>query len=120
MPKISKASESLSKFESKYAPAGVSLPVLLATSPSRRSKVPAKPIKAGTVQENQIEAYITPIAIKNDPVKDNIKPIKEILLGVILCLIKKSTGYPMNLLEISVCRVLLSISFFSFNFFLYP
>jgi len=87
-----KASESLSKIESNYAPAGVSLPVLLATSPSRRSKVPAKPIKAGTSQENQRKAYIQPNAINNDPINDKMNPIKDILFGVILCLIKKSTG----------------------------
>ena len=60
------------------------------------------------------------MASNNDATDVNNNPIKEILLGVILCLIKNLTGRSINLFENSLCRVLLSVSSISFKFFKFP
>ena len=96
-PRISRASDNLSKFESKKAPDLVILPVLLATSPSKTSNAPAQNIKKGTSQANQKKSYKKFNPIKNAAPRENKKPMNERILGVKLCLIRNFTGPSINL-----------------------
>src|SRR5271157_1507801 len=85
------ASDRRSSIESKNPPYFVTKFIFRATDPSKASNAPAIKIKTGIVQfHNGFERRRNQMKNAGGRVKKN--PIIEILLGVMLCRTKKSTG----------------------------
>ena len=74
----------------------------------------------GAGQANQIGKCVAPIAIKKAANNEHKNPITDNKLGLILCLIKNSTGPSINLSKASLWRSRLFFPSNSFNSFLHP